>query len=47
MAEPVAPGDGPGNERHVLAKRNRGDAAHCTVDVAANSEACAGVVDVA
>ena len=47
MAEPVAPGNGPGNEHHVLAKRNRGDAAHCPVDVAANSEACAGVVDVA
>jgi hypothetical protein len=47
MAEPVAPGNGPGNERHVLAKRKCGDAAHCTVDVAAHSEACAGMVDVA
>ena len=47
MPEPVAPGNGPGNEHHVLAKRNRGDAAHCPVDVAANSEASAGMVGVA
>jgi hypothetical protein len=47
MAQPVTFRDSFSDERHVLAKRDRRDAAHCLVDVAAYSEARARVVDMA